>query len=475
MRKKKKAKNNLAFRFNLLKKYWLYILIVVVIRVLLTLFWEENPLKDTTIILLLLFWLIGGLATGKFIQISLLFIFLVLPFNITAQLPESVQILNSEIVISNPYVGGLWVNYLVPTLSILDMFVFLFLVSLLKEEKERILSVLKIKYLWIFGIFIILQYLYVQEILVLFQSVHLFIYIPTALLVKDILKKKKYFQKLLQSSYTNISIIVLVLIQGLIGIYQFVRGASLGVSFLGESNLVSGMSGSSFIDINGTSFLRSYGTFPHPNIFAGWLILMLVISWYSYTTSKNKTLSLISGILILLLSILTFSRLSILLILVITVVWLYTFIKGKKYTFSISNILFVRFLNLFSGEDSSFSDRIQLIRTNWSIFKENFFTGTGLGNSLRYYTDRIPYTTEGKLLLQPVHNIFILSIVELGILGGIYFWFMHFMLFIKGTKWNIKKFVIFLVLISIGLFDHYLLSLPQGIMIFYLFLILLAY
>lgn len=457
-----------------LRRNYSYLLISLLLLLPICFLLNENIGKGITLILLLLCWLILVVYSNKGTFVSLLFIFLVLPFNITVQIPESVHIFNSNISISDPYVGGLWVNYLVPTLSVLDLFIFLLLVTLFKEERGILKKVVRNKYLWILGVFLLIQSVYVQEIFVLFQNVHLYIYILTALAVKEIFIKREVYNMLLQSSYTNIAVLVLLLVQGIIGIYQFTKGTSLGVHFLGESLIVSGMSGSSFIDINGEALLRAYGTFPHPNLFAGWLILLFVICWILFKHSRQRIFPVINALLILLFSVFTFSRISMILLLLLSFIWVLSSVK-RNTLLSVSNILVVRFLNVFSGEDSSWSDRLKLIEVNWKIFRENILFGTGIGNSLKYYAENIPYTTGGKLLLQPVHNIFVLNMVELGILGSIYFWFLHYKVFLRGVQWNIVKLCILLVIILIGMFDHYLLSLPQGQAIFYTFLIVLAY
>jgi hypothetical protein len=131
-------------------------------------------------------------------------------------------------------------------------------------------------------------------------------------------------------------------------------------------------------------------------------------------------------------------------------------------------------MNVFNG-DSSWVDRVKLFKLNIEILKENVLLGTGIGNSLRYYDGRIPYTDAGRLLVQPVHNVFLLSFVEMGIAVALYFWFVIYRFFIKGVRWEVLKVGIVIILVVVGMFDHYLLSLPQGLVILFSFLLLLSY
>jgi hypothetical protein len=283
------------------------------------------------------------------------------------------------------------------------------------------------------------------------------------------IKESGYIKRVLQNRYTNLFLLTTILIQGVVGIYQFVRGTSLGVYFLGESEISSGMVGSSFIDIQGELFLRSYGTFPHPNVLAGWYLFTILLTLFLYSKSKNKVFLLTTGISAILL-IFTFSRVSLLLLLLIPLI----FIFKERKLFSFTSLLYYRFLNIFNQGDNSLSDRIELIKVNVEIFKENILLGTGLGNSLRFYSENIPFTQGGKLLLQPVHNIWILNFVELGILLGIYYLYILFRYFVKGIKLNGISISILLFIFLIGMFDHYLFTLPQGNIILFSSLILLS-
>ncbi|MFH0930296.1 MAG: O-antigen ligase family protein [Candidatus Moraniibacteriota bacterium] len=73
------------------------------------------------------------------------------------------------------------------------------------------------------------------------------------------------------------AVIINGLFQSLLGIAQFIHNESLGLRILGESIIGSNIEGVAKIIINGEKHIRAYGTFPHPNILAGFLLVPLFI------------------------------------------------------------------------------------------------------------------------------------------------------------------------------------------------------
>jgi len=90
------------------------------------------------------------------------------------------------------------------------------------------------------------------------------------------------------------SIIIFVsLFQSIIGILQFITQRSIGLFWLGESHISQIMPGVAKIIFNGHTLIRSYGLFPHPNIFAGFLLLSLLLCMI-YKNTNHRPL-LLSG------------------------------------------------------------------------------------------------------------------------------------------------------------------------------------
>lgn len=418
----------------------------------------EDLYKGIFLLFILTLWLVIALKTKSY-KYSIFFVFFLLPFNITLQIN----------LYANQYVAGFFVNYLLPTISILDVFVGILLIQIFIEDGNLFKKLLLDRYLLIYFVLVIVQNLFVHNLLTLLLSIRMCVYLFTSiLLLKSLVKEST----LLRNIYVKTLVTSSILLQGVLGILQFLRGSSLGLYFLGESKVVSGMFGSSYIDVYGESYLRAYGTFPHPNILAGWFLLMFFICIYMYRKTKEKVY-ILNIFFIFIFTLFTFSRVSIILLSVCVLILLFKYFLKSKHIYSISSLLFYRFLNIFNGEDSSWSDRLKLLKLNLSILKENIL-GVGLGNSIKHYSDNIPFTEGGTLLLQPVHNIFILNWVEQGVFIGTYYIYVMYRFFIRGLKLNTVRVLVLISIIVIGIFDHYLFSLPQGNAILFSFLILLS-
>jgi hypothetical protein len=436
---------------------------------------EQSLEKSFFILFSLLLWLLIFLLKRDLVLASLLYILIVLPFNITLQVPGSVEIFNTEILLSSPFVSGIYVNYLVPTISILDIGLTLFLLSVTLERGFKFYT--NILRDWRNGVlilivFLILQNIFLNNFLAVLNSVRLVGVILSIYSTITIFKGRylKYF-----ISALGVIFIVNTVIQGIIGIKQFLGGSSLGLLFLGESQVVSGMQGSSFIELGGQLFLRAYGTFPHPNVLAGYLILSVVIGIILWRENR-----FISVLLILLSSvslIFTFSRICILLLFLICAIFiLKSLFKGREIFFSFSPLLFLeRFTNVFVGGDSGWQDRINLLRSSWEVVKRNWFLGVGIGNYVKAMEDFVPRTKKGILLTQPVHNVLMLILSEIGVIGLMIYIYTFLSLIILNVKrWNYLKILVLLSILIIGSFDHYLFSLPQGLIIFLLFIVIVC-
>jgi O-antigen ligase len=421
------------------------------------------------IISILLIWNILGVYLKDFIKASFLTLLLTLPFNIAYELPLTFL----DIQLSNPFVDGVIVNYLVPTVFLLDLGVILLLFSIIIQKgiklKSKGLSFLKI--FIIFGIFLLLQSILKNSFISLLNSLRLLLYLFTFYNLGISIKKLLTNRMLV---YLLIVSLLLVISQGLIALLQFSGGTSLGLTFLGESKVVSGMRGSSFLNLNGSLYLRGYGTFPHPNVFGGWLIFNILLGWYLFNNMKKKRdYSIILMGLSSLVLVFTFSRISFLVTLIIGVVFIIkVFISSKSLKlFSFTGLLFERVLNLFTGGDTSWGDRVGLMKSSFHVIKENLFTGVGLGKFVANMKDTVPRSENGILILQPVHNIFLLIISEIGVVGFPLFCSLVYF-FIKRRKWSLRFVMGLVSLFVVGMFDHYLISLPQGLVIFLLIMVI---
>ncbi len=319
--------------------------------------------------------------------------------------------------------------------------------------------------------------------------------------------------------------------QAFVGICQFASQGSLGLKILGESPLGPNIEGVAKIVVfgvhpaaGGVKMIRAYGTFPHPNIFAAFLLFSLFCFYFLYlkvkeTAFSTKLASMLIFTILVFSLFLTFSRTFIILFISFSIfLFLYLFFRKELYrpyhkrtTMLCTILLFAvvlcaipmqkelcsRFVT--GGVDAAINLRYFYNFISISIIRENPFLGTGLGNfvwrlqdfqgSLRaanlFYkldvpeTQVIPYQAP-FWLFQPVHNIYLLIAAEIGIPG-----LLIFLVFLSLILWPAIKlarennlFSIFYFLFSIFLIvfltDHFFWTLQQGRLMFWVLCGILA-
>jgi hypothetical protein len=145
------------------------------------------------------------------------------------------------------------------------------------------------------------------------------------------------------------------------------------------------------------------------------------------------------------------------------------FLYAKKITNKHKLLLLVWLLILvvlaLISEVSSL-ERMRFLSISWDLFWSRPF-GVGLGN----FTEAMSQFSYYKLFpwnYQPVHNIFLLTLNEVGFAGLI----VLILIFAYGFYESIKRkepFVaaLLFILVIVGSFDHYLFSLYQGQFLFW--------
>lgn len=417
------------------------------------LFIQENLMRSLIIISSLLLWLGLYFKSKKKILSSLLFIVLIGAFNVTFT-PQ---------IFDSCYKNGIFVNYLCPTLHSIDIYIVLGLVVSVLEnykiKKDMLINSLKFLVpLIIYSVFYLIFHNALNEIITFGRlTLLIFLLVINKEVIIDI---NKYINRDVIFSF-----IFILLIQFLIALLQFALGKDLGLQFLGESNLLSGSINSSFISLSMGEFLRGYGTFPHPNILAGFALGLSIFSIKTYEKRDRYILSLL--FLSFLISILSFSRLHIILN---AIVLIYYSLKNTKILmYNFFPLLFERFSSL-NGESTSVIERVRLFNDGLRVLKERWLIGSGGGEFVRYLSNDIR-TVSNISLFQPIHNSLLLLFIEYGIFGFITFLYYLISIFLYRKKSILERILIVAVVIIISMFDHYLISLPQGIVILMLFLL----
>ena len=282
------------------------------------------------------------------------------------------------------------------------------------------------------------------------------------------------------------------LIQSIIAISQFTIQKNLGLWFLTESPLGSGIDGVAKFIVNDLIFIRVYGSLPHPNVLAFFLLISLFFLYFlwlekKYSFAKNIFFFFIFIIMLFALG-LTFSR-AIIAIFILTSLFYFIFVfckarksKDKELSKKIILIflLFVIFCSLFiifafpelfsrfsiSPEEQSVALRLFYNQFTYSIIQECPLVGIGIGNFVWEMKDALDLLSDW--IHQPVHNVYLLIASETGLLGLFVFLMFLYQLLRKFKEINYLLLFIVFCILFISLFDHFFWTLQQGQLMFWL-------
>lgn len=262
-----------------------------------------------------------------------------------------------------------------------------------------------------------------------------------------------------------------VLFQSLLAIGQFIHQGSLfSYWFFGEQPYNSATLGvDKIIWLDGSLKLPPLGTFPHPNVLAGFLVVVFTVT-AAYWLKKSKLFFILYSLIVNLAVFLSFSLSAWLAFLLIGLPLL--FLKGRSFAPAKVRPYWIKFLLIYYGSflilfslfinrlsflapESSFSRRSQLANISLKMFKSHPLTGVGL-NNFTVTMAQYGYIPASTRFLQPVHNFFLLILSESGLLGLLGFLYLLF---------KAKKTPVLLTILFISLFDHYFFTLQQGLLL----------
>ncbi len=283
--------------------------------------------------------------------------------------------------------------------------------------------------------------------------------------------KKEDFPKIIK--FLNWALFLQVALAG----YQVLSGKSFGLWLFGERDFGIFTPGiARFVTSSGRYLLRGYGTFPHPNVLAGFCLLTLMGNSFLFLShchceesdeyrrtkqsqrlprfarndnEQNFLFVYLLGFTLSLLGIwLSFSLLAIVLSQVFLIsLAVFVFLKSPRQFFHPGNdslarwlffwmfpffsfliILFTDYYLLITIRSNSFSRRLDLLKISWSIFKGSPLFGVGLGN----FIPLMPARPIGETYFwQPVHNIFALVGAETGLVGLLVIVMLLYCFFVK--------------------------------------------
>lgn len=319
-------------------------------------------------------------------------------------------------------------------------------------------------------------------------------------------------------------------LQAVLAVAQFVRQGSIGIKFIEAGIFSPDSPGVANFVLNGEKIMRSYGSFPHPNVLAAFLLLAIfcfysiflrreiqgdskgikgvsfIVSWFLVVVfglflTFSRTAIAVFGAMSLLFFLIKFFQTRdkrimklfglFVIACVLAIAILFPYIKARFFTISLQEqAVDLRF----------FYNRIAL-----SMIKEKPILGIGIGNFVNYSHNYLAYLKAAQKMLnigepkgnqreikvipdwifQPEHNVYLLIASEIGIFGLLAFLGFLVMVTTKGMQGEIKGnskgidgnqggiflFLIFCFLI-IALADHYFWTLQQGGIMFWLALAL---
>ena len=325
--------------------------------------------------------------------------------------------------------------------------------------------------------------------------------------------------------------------QAILAIAQFYKQSSLGLKFIEAGKYLPGEPGVATFISNGEKIMRPYGSFPHPNILAAFLLLAIFCFYYLWLKGFKKSpvtsyrspvtnylLPVTSYFLLIFALFLTFSREAILpFVFVSFAFFLMRFFQlrtlyhseerlaaGKKLMilalffviFSILSAIVVlpyfktRFMNISVTEEAIdlrfFYNKMAIL-----MIKEKPVLGIGAGNFADYSRNypaflraaNKSYNSGGltgkeipEWLYQPAHNIYLLIASEIGVFGALVFIIFLLVKIFKAIKPIKPKDVseiigpmvfLFLGFLALGLSDHFFWTLQSGGIMFWLGLALM--
>lgn len=254
--------------------------------------------------------------------------------------------------------------------------------------------------------------------------------------------------------------------QSVLIIGQFALQRSLGLWILGERSFDDATFGIAHAQILGSQLLRPYGTFPHPNVAAAFLVIFMILFLSFRPQSKQKPLQIIVTVLSVVAIFLTFSQAALLVLAIIAIV----LAQPLRIRLVISLLLIV-LLGIFAkqilaGQIASIAERLTLAQAAFDITAKNPLFGVGSNNFIPQLSKLNLFSLAETRLLQPVHNIFLLILAENGLIGLLLF--TALLATVAANITGKTKIALFAALLVFGSLDHFFWTLHQGQLLFWL-------
>ncbi|HSX39839.1 MAG TPA: O-antigen ligase family protein [Candidatus Saccharimonadales bacterium] len=387
--------------------------------------------------------------------------------------------LGKHFIFNWAYVGGLLIDYLLPTIYFIDILVFVILVlwiaDLIKNKKElkylTRLAVFQFLAFYVFCVF--LSVLSAERIgPAIYLFIRFFLYFSFSIYVFNNIDLSKDFPNIITLCSLSVGLL------SILALLQWVRQGAVfnNYLFFGEQPYTSATAQIATKSFFGIGKVPPYATFRHPNAFAGYLSILLL--WISTKKAWLARLLLVLGLIALFFTLSKTAWIATLL----GFLFIYLIQKNKRIgyttTFLVTGlaiaggILLVFIPNKdFLSYNPSLFRRVNFIMSTTESIRQKTLFGIGLNNNTVVIEKYLPPAHDIRFV-QPVHNIFLLVASESGVLALLFF-----TLFIFSIVWLLIKrnnFLATLLVVSIcqllilGSFDHYVFTLQQNYLLFWL-------
>ena len=414
--------------------------------------------------------------------------------------------------IVDSYVSGLLVDYLIPTVYVQDLLIIGILVfwavkllqalTLKKTYFCNFLAFLTRREIQVSIIFLFAVFLSTLMSSTVTASMFLWGRLVLYVLLFWYLSCEFDFKKDFKLVLTLLSFGVVVL--SLISFAQFVKQGSVFNNYLilGEQPYNNSLRFIVRERVLGRIVVPPYGLFKHPNIFGGFLSIVLI--WLFYQIKREFSVSgfkegiknrwqvclnpeaflLGLGSLILTFSVFSWVAFG---------AGLFFVLKQKSgkqpmreaqqvpktFSVGVATIILVAVLSLFlplfsrflsTESHPSYYKRADLIQASYQMIKTEYPFGIGYGSSTNLISKYLPKSIQYLRFYQPVHNIFLVLLLEAGMFSLILFVYLLYL----GYKLTARHHVVFsisiLQIVILGSFDHYFLTIHQTLLLLWMVL-----
>lgn len=377
------------------------------------------------------------------------------------------------------YRRGLFIDYLLPKLYVADIALLIFLLVYFLFFKPGLKVVKFSSFIWLLAIVLLVRQWFTPDI---WASEEYLLHLVVIGSFGLVLWREQW---LIRSKIIQWSLVVTLLFQSLVGIYQFVLQRSVfGYLFLGEPDLNKAY-GIVRQTLLGSEKILPYGTTSHPNVLGGFISIFLIMLW-SNMLEKTQQSTFFKTVLFLTtpLALVTLwctqsiSAWMALAIGVITFGWTlikqvtqetrYKRLEMAKESFlaivliaTILTPLILRALMPYEKSETSISRRVFLNEAAWNMFDQNPLVGVGI-NQFTAELENYAQASEAVKFIQPAHNAGVLILAESGIIGFLFV----LLVWQRITLRSKTVAVALLALLPLLVLDHYLISLETGLLLF---------